>query len=297
MNELALPTPELVDVVPVEQADALIAASRQILVDLRYEVDTATIAAEAAERHAIAVGADPTLVGRAAEQVQRFIEEQRGSTDVELKGLLDSATEQARDRVDQARREADRILADARRLADGTPDPRPSALPSLDADHTWHPSVVPALGAAARLAAAPPAAYEPAAPPAPDLAGAAAPAARGTAQLPAVPPTHEQAAPGPPEPMYLPATHSIRPEAAPASPPSWAPAPPSATIPVPPPAAAPSWPAAEASPSTPSDPAVPQEDAAANSPARLRLGSVPLFAVLQVCALLVVLVVLLAFVN
>ena len=131
-DELSLPGPELVDVVPVDVADALIAQVRQDLHDLNHQLEGTVLAADAAERQVEAVGADAMLVGRAAEQVQRFIEERRTATDQELKLLLDAAADQSRHRIDEARAEADRMTSDARRLAapvsDGAaPAPAPAA--------------------------------------------------------------------------------------------------------------------------------------------------------------------------
>jgi hypothetical protein len=193
--------PEVVDVVPADQADALVAATRDELADLRARTEAAISAADAAERLAQAQGADPIVLGRATEQAERFLEAERDRVDGELKALLDAAADQARARIDAARAEADRIVAAARRLAPSTP-------------------VVPA---------------------------------------PAVP-LPEPQLPG--EPLWLaPATIAPAPAPAPAPEPE------------------------------------PPAEAPAEAPTALRLGPLPVYALLQVVALTAVLVVLLAYVS
>ncbi|CAN5712803.1 hypothetical protein BH10ACT1_BH10ACT1_05400 [soil metagenome] len=133
MEELTLPVPVLVDVIPVEQADALILAARQDLADLHQAVASAQFRAEATERRAQAAGADCVVLGRAAEGVQRYIEHQRELADGELKGLLEQAADQARERVERARDETNRHTADARRVAALSSSSTPATDPTLGA--------------------------------------------------------------------------------------------------------------------------------------------------------------------
>lgn len=273
MDELTLPIPELVDVIPAEQADALIHAARRELAQLNDRLQAALVAADAAERRSRSVGADSTLLGRAAEQVQLFIEEHRSATDAELKVLLDAASDQARARVEGARADADRMTADARRLRDG-------ALRSpLDDGDGLRPPATDGVAAPSFLEA-------------------------GVIDLDEAGPAHEPPGPaheppGPPEPLWLPEAPAAAAAADPDTPVAdgsvdrwWHGADtvegngdsPRAHVSTDAPAA--ELPTA-AVPVVAPDP----------TPARLRLGSVPAFALLQVAALLVVLVVLLAFVG
>ncbi|WP_426573601.1 hypothetical protein [Aquihabitans sp. McL0605] len=308
---LVLPVPELVDVIPVEQADAIIAVARQELADLSHEVDAAVLAADAAERHAASQGADPALAGQAAEQLQAFIEHRRAETDAELKLLLDEASAQAGARIDDARAEADRITADARRVTAGPSTPRPLA-PSFLAQPfepepilprpTDPPKVTPSAAApsvvrTAPFVESPPAIFPghvfldddmpPAVPDDPATAAASVLAA----------------APGPSEPLWLEspllgASRAASPE--PVAPPEAVapPAPPAPAAPVVTPAAPAAGPAAAVPEAVvPPGAVAPAAEAPSPAPAKARLGSVPVFAVLQVVGLLAVLVILLVFVN
>lgn len=274
LDGLALPVPELVDVVPVEQADAIIAVARRELADLAQEVDAARLAADTAEQQVAAHGADATLVGRTAEQVQRFIEERRAATDAELKAMLDQAADQAKARIEGARAEADHITADARRLAAGAPDP---AVLSHVAEE--RPAIFPQY---------------------------VLPEAEVETEVEAEAEVHAATPPGPSEPLWLPTP----------------PAPPAFTVPASvstllaggEPATATTPEVAGPSPSTEaagdaaetrdatetSDDAVqlpPPPDPTPIPAGGPRLGSVPVFALLQVVGLVVVLVALLMFVN
>lgn len=366
MDELTLPVPVLVDVVPVEQADALILAARQDLADLHHAVETAQLRAEATERRAQAAGADRVVLGRAAEQVQRYIEEHREIADRELKALLEQAADQARDRVERARHEANRHAADARRIAalSSGREPLDEAIRAVDElgpgepiriDPVTPPDEGPAVDSAsiadrwATLPLVPPM-------PAPAPASAATTAAPPMVQPPAGPPPTAAPEPVASEPVavvdpprsrlaedwsWLPEGGDepdepvapfapIEPEPAPEP---WAPAADARPdLPPPPIAVAAPAPTREGSvavddPATVVTPAVtiaaptavagswdvasgavPSDVPVATEPAPVapvgtppagpaRLGSVPVFALLQVAGLIVVLVVLLAFVG
>lgn len=294
MEELQLPVPELVDVIPVEQADAILAVARQELSDLTHQVEAARLAADAAERQVLAQGADAALVGRAAEQVQRFIDERRQATDEELRVLLDAASAQAKSRIEEARAEADRITGDARMLASGPPPAAPAAPRVVEVpapifpQHVFDPAPAPEPEPEPLPESEPDIEPTPAAVAAPtSVLGSPAfalPVGAASPFDPVAPPTldHLPPPPGPSEPMWLPLT-----------PPP--PAVPTATI-----AAPTTSMAAPPAPDAPSAPGVPEPavaPAAPAEPAKLRLGSVPVFALLQVLGLALVLVVLLVFVN
>jgi hypothetical protein len=270
LDGLALPVPELVDVVPVEQADAIIAVARRELADLAQEVDAARLAADTAEQQVAAHGADATLVGRTAEQVQRFIEERRAATDAELKAMLDQAADQAKARIEGARAEADHITADARRLAAGAPDP---AVLSHVAEE--RPAIFPQY---------------------------VLPEAEVETEVEAEAEVHAATPPGPSEPLWLPT-----PPAPPAPPTFTVPASVSTLLAGGEPATATTPAVVAPSPSTETSDATETSDDAVQLPpppdptpipaGGPRLGSVPVFALLQVVGLVVVLVALLMFVN
>jgi hypothetical protein len=111
----------VVDVVPAAEAEQLVVRAREALADVQREAAAAELAAAAAERQATLCGADPLLLGRATEQAERLLEHERDRVDAELRSLLDAAADQARARIEEARTEADRIVADARRLRAASP--------------------------------------------------------------------------------------------------------------------------------------------------------------------------------
>ena len=275
MQELATPVPELVDVVPADQADELVRATRESLAALSHQASEVAQAADAAEREAKAMGADPVMLGRATEAAQRFIDEQRDRTDAELRTILDDASARSRRRIDEARADAERIRADARRLAAAatTVDVAApaAALPGLP---LWI-EVADAGGAAADE-------VEVAVPEVADAGGAAVDEVEAAAVesaavvVPAVEPSGgDGVGRGSDTTASIAAPKAVWP---PVEPPPWT------LDSAPEPAAAPET-ASAAEAATPAEPAA------------SRLGSVPVYALLQVAALVVVLVVLLAFVN
>ncbi|MFN8019183.1 MAG: hypothetical protein U0P45_13820 [Acidimicrobiales bacterium] len=333
MQELAAPVPELVDVVPADQADALVAATRASLAALAQEAEELARAADAAEREAQAMGADPVLLGRATEAAQRFIDELRDRTDAELRTILDDATDRSRRRIDEARAEADRIRTEARALG------ATAAGPSLGAAQAEPAAPTPGepLWLEVPGAEGPSTVTEVAIPADPTpLAAAEEPMAAGTqlevpvdAAATAAEDREQVAGPAEsPAPTVSAAAGVASPLAPPADPepaisdldlggegdrdregdvmatgsvPSSSPSAATATIAAPkavwPPVEPPPWTVDPGPEAGTAEAEAPAADAATTPASGSKLGSVPVYALLQVVGLVVVLIVLLAFVN
>jgi hypothetical protein len=107
---LRLTPPEPVDVVSAEEVRAIIATTDRELAELERAVSEAMEIAESAEARAREAGADGRASMWAMLRMQRFLDGLRGETEAEVTALLDVARGRARVRLEEARAEADAIL-------------------------------------------------------------------------------------------------------------------------------------------------------------------------------------------
>jgi hypothetical protein len=108
----ALPNP--VELLSGPEVDDLLARTQQDLARLERERQIAETAAIEAEQAVDGVPDDPPLHEWTSAQLDRFIEQLRTEHEVEMQGILDGARARARTLLDRAQTEADLVLSYAR---------------------------------------------------------------------------------------------------------------------------------------------------------------------------------------
>jgi len=126
---LRITPPEPVDVVSADEVRAIIGATDRELAELDREVQSALATAESAESLAREAGVDGRASTWAMLRMQRFLDGLRGETEAEIIALLDVARTRARKRVDEARAEADAMLAQGTPTSEAIAAPVPPVPP------------------------------------------------------------------------------------------------------------------------------------------------------------------------
>jgi hypothetical protein len=110
MTEVRVAPPEPVELVSAEVVEALVARTRQELALLERELADANAAADATEARALAEGADERSTNWTMVQLQRFLNGLRDKLDLEVQAISEVAHHRAERRVAEAHAQAELMM-------------------------------------------------------------------------------------------------------------------------------------------------------------------------------------------
>ena len=292
--------PSRVDLVPAEAVESIMADTQRELGGLDSERATAEAAADEAERQATSGAGDPAFHAWVAGHADRFVQSLRDEHENEMRSLLETAQRRARACVERAHVDADMLITYASALRGSPAPPAPPLEVRVPEPAPPPPEVQ------APEPPAPPVFTQPVAPVPvftppdapepghlvwrPDETPTPAPAPVPIVQVPVVPVVVAPVAPAsvPDAPVVVDTPVVAEPVAEVAAPPV------AMTAPPPPPPDAPSVALPAPVPAAEPQPEAPAENADGRvAKLKAKVGQLPTFAILQVLAVIIVLIIVL----